>query len=642
MCGILGAMGRAPIDKPSLHRAIDALKHRGPDATGIWLSPQEQVALAHTRLSIVDLERGQQPLVAAAHDVVAVVNGEIYGHREIRQRLSEKGYAFNTASDSEVLLALYLEQGTACLQSLRGEFAFIIWDARKQQLFAGRDRFGIKPLFYHQDQGYVRVASEIKALLALGVSARWDVESVYDFDSGILHNDRTFFRDIKQVPPGHFILASQGHIRQVCYWDTEFATQATLEQDKRSAQDFIEPFRALFADAVKVRLDADVPVGCYLSGGLDSCSILGMANSLAAKPLDAFTISFNDGLYDEFGIAEEMAAFTGSRLHRVDVTEADLAANFDQAVWHAESLFINPHGVAKFILSKAVRVQGIKAVLTGEGADEILAGYPIFRQDLLLAQADSMGRDELERKLDALKLANKTSIGLLLSEESGAEQAFIKSLLGYVPAQLAGSLRRFKLYSSFYRPEFAAMLNGRDSIAAFLDGLAINRELKGRDPVNQSLYLWNKTSFPNYMLSVLGDRMEMAHSIEGRPPFLDHHLAEFCAQIPVSQKIHLEREKHLLREAARELIPQRVYDRQKQPFMAPAVSRSNQGALQTFVCDMLNSSAAQALPFYDSKKLLALVNNMPNLPANVQAGADALLVQVASACSMQKQFNLSL
>ncbi|CAK18134.1 asparagine synthase (glutamine-hydrolyzing) [Pseudomonas entomophila] len=642
MCGIIGVIKASTIEQRQLQQAIKVLGHRGPDGSGSWIAPDGKVALGHARLSLVDLEHGQQPLHAASQDVVAVVNGEIYGHRELRGLLAGKGYQFKTASDSEVLLALYLEQGTACLQSLRGEFAFIIWDGRKQQLFAGRDRFGVKPLFYHQDGDDLYLASEIKALLALGVEPRWDVQSVYDFDAGILHNDRSFFRGVKQLPPGHFLLASTGHVRTVGYWDTTFATQATLAQDKRSPQDYVEPFKALFADAVRLRLDADVPVGCYLSGGLDSCSILGMANALAGKPLDAFTISFNDGLYDEFDMAREMADFTGSRLHRVDVSDADLATHFDQAVWHAESLFINPHGVAKFLLSKAVRAQGLKAVLTGEGADEILAGYPIFRQDLLMSQAGEMDREELERKLDALKLANKTSIGLLLSEESGSEHAFIRSLLGYVPAQLAGSIRRFKLYSSFYRPEFLSMMQGRDSIAAFLDGLDVSRQLKGRDEVNQSLYLWNKTSFPNYMLSVLGDRMEMAHSIEGRPPFLDHALAEFCAGIPVSQKIHLEREKHLLRSSVRELIPQSIFDRQKQPFMAPAISRASHGALQAFVCDMLNSSTAQDLPFYDNRKLLALINNIPNLPANVQAGADALLIQVASACSLQKQFNLTL
>lgn len=642
MCGIIGVIKASSIEQRQLQQAINVLGHRGPDGSGSWVAPDGKVALGHARLSLVDLEHGQQPLHAASQDVVAVVNGEIYGHRELRMRLAGMGYQFKTASDSEVLLALYLDQGTACLQSLRGEFAFIIWDGRKQQLFAGRDRFGVKPLFYHQNGDDLYLASEIKALLALGVEPRWDVQSVYDFDAGILHNDRSFFRGVKQLPPGHFLLASPGHVRTVGYWDTCFATQASLAQDKRSPQDYVEPFKALFADAVRVRLDADVPVGCYLSGGLDSCSILGMANALSGKPLDAFTISFNDGLYDEFDMAREMADFTGSRLHRVDVSDADLATHFDQAVWHAESLFINPHGVAKFLLSKAVKAHGLKAVLTGEGADEILAGYPIFRQDLLMSQAGTMDRDELERKLDALKLANKTSIGLLLSEESGSEHAFIRSLLGYVPAQLAGSIRRFKLYSSFYRPEFLSMMQGRDSIAAFLDGLDVSRQLKERDEVNQSLYLWNKTSFPNYMLSVLGDRMEMAHSIEGRPPFLDHALAEFCAGIPVSQKIHLEREKHLLRSSVRELIPQSIFDRQKQPFMAPAISRASHGALQTFVCDMLNSSVAQDLPFYDNRKLLALINNIPNLPANVQAGADALLIQVASACSLQKQFNLTL
>lgn len=642
MCAIFGVMTQGPLALQHVHRAMDSMQHRGPDDRGLWSSDDGRVLLAHNRLSIVDLAGGHQPLLSAAHDVVAVVNGEIYGHRQLRASLQQKGYPFQTHSDSEVLLALYLEHGSACLEHLRGEFSFVIWDQRKQQVFAARDRFGVKPLFYYQNQDTFFIASEIKALLAMGAPAVWDVESVYDFDSGILHNDRTFFKNIKQIAPGHFILVTQGHLRTVSYWDLEYCTATQLDADRRTSADYVEEFRQLFTDAVKVRLEADVPVGCYLSGGLDSCSILGMANSLSARKLEAFTISFDDDLYDEYAMAEEMAALAGSRLHRVDVTQQDLADHFDQAVWHAESLFINPHGIAKYILSRKVREQGIKVVLTGEGADEILAGYPIFRQDMLMTSAATLGQDVVNLKLEQLKQANKTSIGLLLSEESGSELAYIKAMLGYIPAQLAGSIRRFKLYSSFYTPAFSKMLNGRDSIAAFLDGIDVNARLEGRDSVNQSLYLWCKTSFPNYMLSVLGDRMEMAHSIEGRPPFLDHPLAEFCARLPVHQKIHLDREKHLLREAARDLIPQRIYDRQKQPFMAPTVSRHSFGALQEFICDTLSSTEAQSLPFYDTKKLLALVNNLPNLPVNVQAGADALLVQVASACSMQKQFGLSM
>ena len=413
MCGIAAIIAEeGGILAEALKRATRMLDHRGPDARGFWIAERGHIGLGHSRLSIIDLQTGDQPIASEDERLHLVVNGEFYGFEAIRSDLEAKGHRFRTRSDSEIALHLYEEVGTACLQSLRGEFAFALWDEPNRLLFAARDRFGIKPLFYAQHEGRLYLASEVKALFAAGVPAEWDEESVLQIHSAMSNlPDRTLFKGVFQLPPGHFLLADAGHVQIAPYWDFDYPVH-----DPEAVCDDVEAIervRAKLDEAIRVRLRADVPVGCYLSGGLDSCAVLGMAAPHLAQPIHAFTLSFDRAEYDERAIAEEMAAKAGAEFYPIDIKSSDLADHFSDAVWHAEAPLINAHGAAKFLLSRAVRDAGYKVVLTGEGSDEIFAGYPNFRRDMVLYNRAGQDEATTKRLLEDLDRANPVSRGLL-------------------------------------------------------------------------------------------------------------------------------------------------------------------------------------------------------------------------------------
>jgi asparagine synthase (glutamine-hydrolysing) len=337
--------------------------------------------MGHARLSIIDLETGNQPIANEDESVHIVVNGEFYDHDRIRRELRAAGHRLRTASDSEIALHLYEDLGASFLQLLRGEFAFALWDDSNQVLLAARDRFGIKPLFYAQVGDTIYVASEIKALFAAGVAARWDHAAVHR--RLIMTNlcDETLFQGVRQVPPGHYLLADRSGIRLVRYWDFDYPR----DDEPGLKLDFpaqVERVRELLFESVRLRLRADVPVGCYLSGGIDSCSVLGIASRLSAKPLAAFTISFEQENLDEAVVAREMAEQAGATFHCFRVNGDVRADYLVDAVVQNENLILT-NGVAKYVLSKRVRDLGYKVVMTGEGSDEIFGGYHEFHVDKL-------------------------------------------------------------------------------------------------------------------------------------------------------------------------------------------------------------------------------------------------------------------
>src|SRR5260221_7299907 len=385
MCGIVGMYSRsAPIDEGSLERATRCLHHRGPDGQRQWISLDRRVGLGHARLSIIDLTTGDQPIANEDESLQIVVNGEFYGYEQVREELQETGHQLRTRSDSEIALHLYEELGTQCLQKLRGEFAFVLWDSANRTIFAARDRFGIKPLFYACVGDTIYFASEIKALLAAGVPARWDGESVYNSGGIGGHQMRTLFDGIFQIPPGYFMVVTEKHVQMSQYWDFDYPVDcggAVLKSDA----EYEQQFREAIDEAVKLRLRADVPVACYLSGGIDSCTIVGLAARHYQGRLRAFTLTFDRPEYNEDDIAKEMAELAGAEFTAVRVSSDELADNFADATMQSETLSVNTHGVAKYLLSRAVRAAGIKVVLTGEGSDEILGGYMHFGRDMALA-----------------------------------------------------------------------------------------------------------------------------------------------------------------------------------------------------------------------------------------------------------------
>ena len=480
------------------------------------------------------------------------------------------GTGSRTRSDSEIALHLYEDHGTECLRHLRGEFAFALWDGREGRLFAARDRFGIKPLLLRAEGRRAVPGLRGQGAVRRRNPRRWDRAA---FFRAIHHYapppDRSLFEGVYQVPAGHYLIASADRIQLVRYWDFDYP-KAEDRRTSCSDAEYAERFREAMDEAVRLRLRADVPVGCYLSGGLDSCAVLGLAAPHHAGPIRAFTLTFDRPDYDEGPIAREMAERAGADFHPIPVSQSDLADHFIDAVVRAETLAINAHGVAKYLLSRAVRDAGYKVVLTGEGADEILAGYPHFRRDMLLYDAGDQDRAVVDELLGELRASNPVSRGLLLPDGEATALDGLRAALGLAPSWLeAFATIAYKL-SGLFSAEFAAEVAGRDAYRDLIDGLDGPGQLAGRAPLDQSLYLWSKVVLPNYVLTFLGDRMEMAHSVEGRVPFLDHHVVELCRDLPVRQKIRGMIEKYVLREAARPVLTATVYGRHKHPFLRAA------------------------------------------------------------------------
>jgi asparagine synthase (glutamine-hydrolysing) len=627
------------VDPSALRRATAAIQHRGPDGQGHWVDGTGRVGLGHTRLSIIDLEGGAQPLASEDESIHAVVNGELYDFERQRADLEARGHRFRTRSDSEVLVHLYEEYGARCVDHLRGEVAFVLWDARNQVLLAGRDRFGIKPLYYAEDGERLALASEAKALFAAGVRAAWDVESVYQATSaGGPLQDRSLFAGVRQLPAGHFLLATARHRNVVRYWDLDFPLVGA--KDTRSDSEHAEELREALDEAIRLRLRADVPVAVYLSGGLDSCSLLGLSARIAPTVPHAFTIAFDHPTYDELPIAREMAAHAGAELTPVPVSDDDIADDFASAVLHAETVFNNTNGIAKFRLSRAVRDAGYKVVLTGEGADEILAGYPHFRRDMILH--DRAGQDPamVQRMLSELSGKNTISRGILMPDGDGLPLGSIRTMLGgfaptWIEAMAASGAKMRGLLSA----DLLAQLGQRDPYALFAGNMDVSR-LEGRDPVHQAQYLWAKSVLPMFILCVLGDRMEMAHSVEGRVPFLDHRVAEIAAATPVHQKIRGTVEKHVLREAARGVLTETVYRRQKHPFFGPPATTTPGTRLHERAQDTLRRSL-RSIPFYDADAVLALLDRLPAIDTAMRTALDPVILSMLSVVALQEGFGLT-
>lgn len=641
MCGIIAFFSNSEqISESSLKLGMDCLKHRGPDGQRFWISPDRRVALGHTRLSIIDINYGEQPITNQDENLHIIVNGEFYDFERIQDDLRRWGYKLKTNSDSEIALHLYNEFGTQCLHHLRGEFAFVIWDERNELLFAARDRFGIKPLYYSNYRNTLYLASEIKALLAAGVPANWDYEAFWQAECGILDPSRTMFGNVFQVPPGHFLVASCSGIHLERYWDFDYPLINDSLSEK-CREDYIEQLRYTLDESVKIRLRADVPVGCYLSGGLDSSTVLGIAAKYSAEPFQAFTLAFDHEAYNEEALARETAARTGANIHIIPINQSDLAENFADSIWHCEMLCINASTTAKYLLSRAARNAGYKVVLTGEGSDEIFGGYVHFRQDMLLYNQQGQDEQTIKFLLEELKLKNQVSVGLLLAEGNSSKALnSVQRLLGFVPSWMQASAEQYIRSFPLYSPEFIAQFSQKDVYRIFFNQIDVQGQLAGREAVHQSLYLWSKTILPNYLLRMLGDGVEMAHSIEGRLPFLDHKVVELVLNMPVALKISGLTEKYVLREAAKPFITETMYNRQKHPFLAPPSTFKPNEPLQELVQDTLRSSRMSGIPFYNHAAVIELLDQLPKMDESKRSSIDVALMKMLSAYFLQERFGL--
>jgi asparagine synthase (glutamine-hydrolysing) len=472
------------------------------------------------------------------------------------------------------------------------------------------------------------------------VPARWDEESVFHSAACGAHMARTLYDGVFQVPPGHFLIATEKHVQVNPYWDFNYP-KAETAAPKRSDADCAAEFRHEMEEAVRIRLRADVPVGVYLSGGLDSCAVLGLASRHHPEPIRAFTLTFEQAAYDEGPIAKEMAALAGAEFHPIPIGQRLLADNFADAIAQSETFCLNAHGVAKYLLSRAVRDAGYKVVITGEGSDEILGGYAHFRRDMLLYNREGQDPDAIQELLAWLDEHNTVSRGLLLPDGEAGPLESVRRVLGFVPSWIETFSTRVVKFRPLLARGFWERFGPIEGTYGILDDVDVRGQLQGRDALHQSLYLWSKTVMASYILTMLGDRMEMAHSIEGRVPFLDHKLVELIASLPVNQKIRGMTEKYVLREAVRDRITDTVYRRQKHPFLSPPATLNPDDTFNTFVQDTLRGKAFTALPFYDQKSVIDLLDRLPGMDVGARTANDQVLMHMVSLAVLQERFGIA-
>ncbi len=608
MCGIAGIFHK-DIKKPvsgDLLTAMAAIQHhRGPDGYG-WMTPEGTgTGFAHARLKIIDLsEKGRQPFRSEDGNLMITHNGEFYDYQKIRADLTARGARFSTKSDSEILLHLYPRYGLLrSLEFLRGEFAFALFDRSEDRLILVRDRFGIKPLYWVRTRDGIVFGSEIKVLFAHPeVKREWDPEGLYHQLMQTIVPGTTPFSGVRQVSPGHILVAERKNgelqISEKKYWDMNFP-QEKDRQNPESEEFYTELIREKLLEAVHLRLEADVPVGCYLSGGIDSCSILGLASAASQNPVKAFTIGFDSDVYDESAIAKQMADAAGAEQDILRLDASEIYDNLVRTHWHTERTIYNTLGTAKLLMSRHVSSSGYRVVLTGEGSDELFGGYPAFRRDMYLHGSGSRSPDQ-RRELEAgLQQNNEIFRGAMLAENE-IHDPDLDQLCGFTPSGLQPWLaasRRVLPVLSKDRSRLLKHYSPGQAIAAALDP----DQIKGRHALDISQYVWIKTMLEGQILTWGGDRVDMANSMEARPAFLDHHLAAAAANLPPSLRIKGNREKHILREAMRGLLPDVLYNREKFAFMAPPAHTDPKRfrKMQLVAEEFLNRSAVKEAGLLD-------------------------------------------
>jgi len=571
MCGIAGFFGRASTAVPAralLRRMVGAIAHRGPDAQGFFAG--DEIGLGHARLSIIDLASGQQPMANADKTVWITFNGEIFNYVELRDELIARGRGFATTSDTEVVLQLYEEMGADCVTRLNGDFAFALWDVRQRRLMLARDRMGVRPLFYTRTKDALYFASEAKALLEVpGVSAELDpiaLDQIFTFWFPLA--PRTIFKGIEELKPAHVLIAEAHGTTVRPYWRLEYPRLGEERpHDARAEAALADEVEHLLIDATRIRLRADVPVGAYLSGGLDSSLVAAAAKRFVPERLRTFSLTFESAEFDESEHQREMVRALGAAHESVACTAADIARLFPQAVRHGEKPILRTAPAPLLALSDLAHRNGFKVVLTGEGADEVFAGYDIFKEAKLrrfcARQPESRRRPLLFRRLYPY-------LPGLQAQSPKYLEAFFGAGIGPLDDPLFSHLPRFRTTAgakAFFSRDLRAALAGYDALGELRESLPA--EFVRWHPLSQAQYLESAYLLPGYILSSQGDRVAMAHAVEGRFPFLDYRVVELGARIPPSLKLNGLREKHILRRSAQRLLPPAIANRTKQPYRAP-------------------------------------------------------------------------
>lgn len=655
MCGIALVCSMAGGLKPSaISDAIRCLRRRGPDGAGSYVDEHQRLVMGHTRLAVMDPEFGAQPLLSQDGALAVAANGEIYG-AELRRELRALGADFRTASDSEILLHAYQRWGSAAFERLNAELCATLWDAQRGQLWAYRDRYGARSLVYQLDAGVLRIASTVEALFALGAPRAWDEEAMSQaLAMQYLAPERTPFRGVYMLPPGYTLCFDQRGLRLTPWggadWDAPSAEMWATQGG--SLESSVERFRAAFLDAVERRLLSDAELCFHLSGGVDSAAVLAAAAYLqrekrsAPRQLHAYTASFPGSDLDELKLARLSAERAGATLHVVPITPLEIVERLGAASQAGEGLAVNGHLVAHFELDRAISEAGFKSVLSGEGADELLSGYPHLRADLAASQGkpfEHQGNVDLGGIMLALPPGSATGVDAVGQPQRAARQlsaASALSSLGFVPNFVAAKLslgsRLLSLSSSA-----AWQQRSQGAFDAFFSSQAVTA-LRGRQPVDISQTLWTQLALGGYILPTLSDRVLGYHGLESRLPFLDADLYQVARRLPLDQRIRdvggVPVEKWILREALRGLVPNPIRTRTKHPFLAPGLTQCPRA--RRALADLLTPSTFSARTFFDPTRVAQSLSDLAGAPRAEHSAWGPPLFLIASAHALGQAFGL--
>ncbi|MFH1718751.1 MAG: asparagine synthase (glutamine-hydrolyzing), partial [Planctomycetota bacterium] len=582
--------------------------HRGPDESGIYLD--DRVGLGHARLSIIDLSSGVQPIHNEDKSMWIVYNGEIFNYLELKQNLLQKGHRFYTTSDTEVLLHLYEEEGPDCLAKLNGQFALAIWDAKKKELFLARDRVGIRPLYYTMLGNTMIFGSEIKSIfMNANVPRRIDpvaMDQIFTFWTTL--TPRTAFKDIYELPPGHYLKTSNGKVTFKKYWDIPLCPRA--EQVDLEPREICRQVRELLLDAVRIRLRADVPVGCYLSGGLDSSGVTTLVVRNFNSDVRTFGIRFEQDGFDEGEHQNRMVSFLNTKHTEIQATNDKIGSSLPECLWHCEKPLLRTAPIPLFLLSDAVHQSGYKVVLTGEGADEVFGGYNIFREAKVrrfwARYPDSQSRAEMIGRLYPYIFNNPRL-------KSTLQSFFAKGLDKTDDPIFSHFIRwentsRLKTFFSADLSSAVGSYSGYDQVRESLP-----KAYEHADSFSKAQYLEMAIFLSNYLLSSQGDRMAMAHSVEIRLPYLDFRVIDFMARVPARLKIMGLNEKHILKKSFQGILPDEIASRPKHPYRAPIKQSLLNGKSAEYVREALSEKSLETSGLFDAGKVTRLLRKLESL-----------------------------
>jgi asparagine synthase (glutamine-hydrolysing) len=610
------------------------IRHRGPDEFGLYLD--DHIGLGNARLSIIDLSGGQQPVTNEDKTLWIVFNGEIFNYVELRPELEARGHRFTTNSDTEVLLHAYEEFGPGCLERLNGQFAFAIWNTKDRSLFLARDRLGVRPLFYTIQNGRLLFGSEIKAILADSrVPVAIDplvLDQVFTFWSPLA--PRSIFRGIDQLPPGHSMRVCGGETIIRSYWGPSFPASDDTTPTAKTEDEYLEELSALLIDSARIRLRADVPVGAYLSGGLDSSIIASIIRNFTSNRLETFSIAFSDTAFDESVFQRKMAEVLGTRHHEVYATHADIGRVFPEVIWHTEVPLLRTAPAPMFLLSKLVRSHGYKVVLTGEGADEFLAGYDIFKEARVrrfwAREPQSVRRPLLLKRLyaDIPGMANNF--------------AFLKAFFGQGLAETdlpyyshAVRWRNTRRSTRFFSHALTNELcSGKRMV---FDQIAYPKQFARWGKLEQAQYLEISVFLSQYLLSSQGDRVSMANSVEGRFPFLDYRMVEFCNRLPEGLKLRGLTEKYILKKLGSKWLPPEIFSRPKRPYRSPIHKSFFNESTPDYVREVLSPTAISRTGFFEAGAVGHLVKKIES-GVSIGETDDMALAGIISTQLLHQQF----